>query len=129
MEPKAVVLSVFRDLHENPRASLSEVERWISPDYRQNVDGKTMGFSEYVEHFKALQSAASSFKIDVLETVCDGNRVCTRHRVHLSKRDGSSALVGVIAVFEVENDQILRVDELTQLIEGSHEDKDLGSRT
>lgn len=129
LDPREVVLSSFRDVLENPDADVSDVERWFSPDYRQSVDGKTMDYAQFVQHLEALNAAASSFKIDVQETVCEGNRVCTRHDVHVFKKDGSRALAQVLAIFEVTNGKIVRCDELTRLMDGDIEDRDLGSRT
>ena len=129
MEPREVVLSSFRDVLENPDASASDVERWFSPDYQQSVDGKTMDYTQFIQHLEALDTAASSFKVDVQETVCEGNRVCTRHHVHVFKKDGSTSLAQVLAVFEVANGKIIRCDELTRLVDGDSEDRDLGSRT
>ncbi|SQI32658.1 Uncharacterised protein [Serratia plymuthica] len=46
----------------------------------------------------------------------------------MEKRDGGRSLVKVLAHFTVRDGKICACDELTQLLEGEHGDRDLGSR-
>jgi len=57
-----------------------------------------------------------------------GDSVLTHHRVRVEKRDGARSLIKVLAHFTVRDGKICACDELTQLLEGEYDDRDLGSR-
>ncbi len=61
--------------------------------------------------------------------VQEGSIVFTNHEVSIKKKDGNQIKIQVIAEFVFEGDKIIRCDELTHLMEGSDEDRDIGSRT
>lgn len=129
MNPKEVVLNSFRDLLENPNASQSDLEKWFSPEYKQNVDGKQMNYDGFKNHFMELSKAAKSFKVDIVDILSEGNLVFTNHIVHVIKKSGEEVDLKVLALFKVENAKIISCDELTHLLKGNPNDADLGSRT
>jgi len=101
---------------------------YFSPSYTQHVDGKTISYQQFIDHMHLQKSVLTKAKVHFEYLVEEGNKVCSVHTVEASKKDGHQVKVRVFALFIIENDKIVLCDELTHLIEGSREDRDLGSR-
>jgi limonene-1,2-epoxide hydrolase len=129
MSPKELVLNAFRNVLENPNATLCDLEKYFSVEYKQSVDGKALDYSAFTEHFIALTKAVRSFNVDVRDIMSEGNRVFTHHVVHMIKNNGDEVVMKVLALFDVEDGKIIACDELTHILKGNSEDHDLGSRT
>ena len=52
----------------------------------------------------------------------------THHHVKVDKKSGQRSEIAVMARFTLASGRILRCDELTHLLVGEREDRDLGSR-
>lgn len=128
MTPKEVILNSFKNLLENPNADQSSIEKWFSPQYCQNVDGKEIDYDGFKAHYIALREATKSIKVDIVDIVSEGGRVFTNHIVNIIKKNGEQAQLKVLALFKVENNKIMSCDELTYLLKGIDSDADLGSR-
>ncbi|HXW26308.1 MAG TPA: nuclear transport factor 2 family protein, partial [Xanthobacteraceae bacterium] len=61
--------------------------------------------------------------------IVDGDTIADIHVVEAEKTNGDSIRTKVIAFFTVRGGKIVRVDELTHLLHGADEDRDMGSRT
>ena len=59
----------------------------------------------------------------------DGDTIADIHVIDAEKTNGDSVRTKVIAFFTVRNGKIARVDELTHLLLGADQDRDIGSRT
>jgi ketosteroid isomerase-like protein len=112
----------------NMKAGRSDFEHLYSPDYRQNVDGKTLNYEEFVAHLDDLHKTLNSLKIEFLDIVSEGDKVATRHKAYGVKKNGDVVEVLVVAIFGFKNGKIISCDELTHLIKGAKEDKEIGSR-
>ncbi len=127
-DKKQLIQSIFADIFEKPGFDLALIEKHFHPDYQQWVNGESLDFNGFVDHMKALKSALKTVKITFEHLVEEGDRVCSIHYPQAEKNDGSHMKGKVIAFFKFSGDQLIACDELTHLLEGTDEDRDLGSR-
>ena len=128
MENKEVIKAAFRAAFDSDTVREEAVTRYFSRDYIQHVDGKTIGYVQFIEHLRAQRETIASFHIEFLAMASEGDIVFTNHKVRAVKKDGNEIEAKVIAQFTVCNGQIIACDELTRMVAGSEEDRDLGSR-
>jgi ketosteroid isomerase-like protein len=95
----------------------------------QNVDGESLCFNGFIEHARALKTSLRHDCATIERLVVDGHTIADIHLIDAEKTNGDKIRVKVIAFFTVKDGKIVRVDELTHLLEGDEADRDLGSRT
>ena len=127
-QAKKLILSIFENIMQSSSLDIIEVEKYISPDYVQFVDGVELNYSGFVEHIKKQKEVIQSLSVDFLSMAEEGDTIFTNHVVTATKKDGSIIRVKVIAQFTIHDNRLVRCDELTHLLSGSHEDRDIGSR-
>ncbi|MDI6539872.1 nuclear transport factor 2 family protein [Pantoea ananatis] len=129
----------MKDLTEILINALHEIveEQWHDPvrvacyfdkSYMQWVDGKNLGYDEFVDHIAFLKSHTKSMKVNVLATAEEQNTVFTQHQVLVEKSTGEESLIEVFARFVFAEGKIIRCEELTRQLKGDPSDRDLGSR-
>lgn len=105
-----------------------QIRRYFAPGYVQRADGKTLNFDEFLTHVGFLRSATQSLRFEVLDAVYADGVLADRHRVHIVKTDGGSMEAEVLAFSRIKDGRIVELNELTQVIQGSATDRDMGSR-
>ena len=120
---------MFRDVMESAEFSPSVISEYFHPDYMQHVDGKVLNFEEFVQHMKHLRSKVSQVKIHFQHLVEEGDTVCSLHFAEGKKTNNQMVKMKVIAFFKFRKDKLILCDELTFMIHGGKEDKNLGSDT
>ena len=125
---KELIKNLFKNVLQNQSVDIEIIKKYISEKYIQYVDGKELRFEQFVEHIKKQKEVIESIKVDFISMVEENNIVFTNHIVSINKKDNSFVKVKVIAEFIIENEKLVKCDELTFLLNGSSEDKDLGSR-
>ncbi|QSB44343.1 nuclear transport factor 2 family protein [Tsuneonella flava] len=113
----------------NPQTKQDDLAEFLTPDYVQRVDGKQLDYNEFLMHHQALQRTISSGSVNFEHFVTDGVSAATVHTAEAVKRTGERIRLRVIAYYQFCGNRISLVDELTQLLNGEQEDRDLGSRT
>ncbi len=126
---KRHVKQMFKDLIENPNFDETLVDKYVSEDYVQMVDGKTFYYPEFKSHLKVIKEAATPGKVQFLHIVSDKNKVATVHHVHEVKKNGEPLITEVIALFQFDkNNKMVLCRELTHIVQGNEEDKELSSK-
>jgi hypothetical protein len=59
--------------------------------------------------------------------VADGTSAATVHLARATKKTGETATIKVVAFYELGNDRLVLIDELSRVVHGSEEDRELGS--
>ncbi|CAI2479428.1 SnoaL-like domain [Serratia proteamaculans] len=126
--PTALVLEALRRVVAAPQHQPVLIAEFFSEDYHQQVDGNTLDYAHFMQHMALLKQLTRSMTLEIVAVAGQGDSVLTHHRVRVEKRDGGRSLVKVLAHFTVRDGKICACDELTQLLEGEHKDRDLGSR-
>lgn len=84
-------------------------------------------FDQWVKHQKDIKSTVKLMKPTFDLLIAEGNEVATIYRIHLVKNDGTQLDVKDMGFFKIKDHKIVYVEELTGLIKGNKEDKDIGS--
>ncbi|ARW11619.1 nuclear transport factor 2 family protein [Acetobacter ascendens] len=100
---------------------------FMTPDYRQCVDGHEMTLSAFQTHTHALRANLSRLEINIQRIICEGNKAATVHVARVTRRSGEESLIKVVAFYQFREGRICLVDELTHLVKGSEKDQDLGA--
>ncbi len=125
---KILLKNLFQDLIQNPNYDESLVDKYVSKDYVQIVDGKTFYYPEFKSHLKALKEAAIIEKVDFIHLVQDEYSVASVHQVEV-KKNGKHSIVEVIALFTFDKDnKMSHCRELSHVVRGNKEDKELSSK-
>lgn len=104
------------------------VSQFITDDYVQYVNDDVLSRTEFLDHALHLKSQLASGHGEVLEFLTDGMTLADRHRVYATKRDGSTVDAEVFLWADIAPDgRLSELREVTRLISGSEDDKDLGS--
>ncbi|WP_404317138.1 hypothetical protein [Malaciobacter canalis] len=128
MKKKELIKKIFSEVLGASSVDTKIIEKYISFDYIQNVDGNTLDYDGFINHMKKQKEVIKSLDVDFLAIAQDGENVFTNHIVTAVKKDESIVKVKVIAQFVIKNNLLVKCDELTQMLSGKDEDKDIGSR-
>lgn len=125
---KEFLIEGFRAVVEDLNYDERVIRKYFSTGYVQYVDGQVLDFNQFCEHMKVQKQALKSIVIDFKTVARENNIVFTNHVVKMETKEGRIAIVQVIAEFHVLDGKITYCNELTHLLSGDKEDRDLGSR-
>jgi ketosteroid isomerase-like protein len=128
MDNKALVKHIFTEMFKHEAFDHAFVSEYFHPDYIQDFDGKTLNYCQFIEHMKVKKASLKHVKIEFDQLVAEKDTVCSIHYAHVIKADGSKVKTKVIACFTIKDNKLFSCDELTHLLVGDQEDRDLGSR-
>ncbi|ROP60052.1 SnoaL-like protein [Enterobacter sp. BIGb0383] len=111
-----------------PAHSPERIASWFDPDYQQQVDGHVLNYAQFLIHMATLKTLTRRMTIDVKAIADNGDTVLTHHQVNVTKQDGQTSRIEVLAHFQCREGRIVRCDELTRLLTGDPADADLGQR-
>lgn len=117
------MFQVFTDFS----TSTDQLKTFLTPDYQQKVDGRTLTLEDFLTHASALRATLQSLDITIERIVCQQDRAATVHVAHATYASGRASSIKVIAFFEIRDGRIALVDELTHACDGGTEDNALGS--
>ena len=113
----------------DPQQDAAALSRYFAPDYVQDVDGKRLDYGGFIDHARVLKTHLRGGTATIESLIVDGDTIADIHIIDAEKIDGSRIRMKVIAFFIVRDGKIVRVDELTHLLDGDEKDRDMGSRT
>jgi hypothetical protein len=92
----------------------------------ERTDGELVDRAGFIAHIKAVRGSVLQGQVEVQEVVRDGTRIADRHRVMVTKRDGTVSVLEVYLFGEIADDGGLRrVDEISHVVSGSDDDGQL----
>ena len=101
--------------------------QFFSPQYQQHVDGRTLNYVEFLAHLDYLKSQVQQMHLQILAIASNGNTVMTHHRVDVTRHQGTTARLEVLARFECIEGRIISCYEHSRLCDGDTQDRYLGS--
>lgn len=125
---KALIKALFQAVIAHPLHDESIIQTYFSTDYIQHVDGKVLDYATFVVHMQTLKAATKRMTVTFKALAAEGDTVFTNHEVEAEKADGTIIRSQIIAEFRIRAGRVYYCDELTHLISGTAEDRDLGSR-
>jgi ketosteroid isomerase-like protein len=126
-EARRFLQRVFDRLFD-PASTAEEVGAFFSPDYVQDVDGRRLDRGEFMNHVRMLKNTLEGATVTFKQIAADGQTIADIHVVEARKKNGERVRVKVIAFYTLQNGKISSIEELTYLLEGRSEDRDLGFR-
>jgi len=123
---KAFIHKVLKEIVESAEADERIIAQYFSPRYVQHVNGYVLDYKDFVKHMQEQKKVLESAKVTIERCVAEGDAICTVHVVDAVKKGGTRLSVKVIAFFKIEDGKIVLCDELTHLISGKEEDRDIG---
>lgn len=104
-------------------------EAIFSTDYVQLTDGKTLNYSEFLQHLDHVRSQISHIAFSVEQACCNPQLLADRHIVTVTRPDNKKTEIEVYMFAQLREGKICRIDEITRVISGNVQDKSLASAT
>jgi predicted SnoaL-like aldol condensation-catalyzing enzyme len=127
MENKTFIREGFKTIFGSSDFNEDFIRGMVDSSYIQHVDGKTLGFEEFIQHLRVLKERTKSIEIDFKTLIEEERIVFSNHVVTATMKDDTKTVLHVIAEFRVKNGKMYYCDELTLLIDGDSYNSDLGS--
>lgn len=124
---KHFIQQVFNDVLENPVFDETLIEKYFSKDYIQWVDHKRLDYEAFILHIQKLKEKVAEQNIEIITHAENGDIIFTHHIAKSLLKDGSFVVHKVLAEFTIQDQKIIKCDELTLLLEGNFSEKNLGS--
>ena len=113
----------------DPRADLEVTNRYFTDDFVQIVDDTIVDRAGFDAHLAALRADLATVSFEFTTVIAEGDRIADVHLFRATRKDGGQITMKFIGVYTLRDGKIARFEELSHLIEGAEEDRDLGSRT
>ncbi len=124
-----IVTDALTEIVGNPAHDAARIALYFDLNYQQKVDGKHLDYKGFIKHMALLKAHTKRMDVTFLSIVAEGDTVFTHHHVKVEKHQCEKSQFEVMARFTLSSDKIVRCEELTQMISGNLEDRDLGSRS
>ena len=127
-----IIRQFFNEKYNDPTVDAKKakdiIERYMHKDYVQHVDGKTLYYKNSLPHRVAQLKLIKDLNITFDHLMADGDKVYSIHRAKATKLKGGEIEVRVFALFRLREGKIYFCDELTHVVKGEPEDKEIGSK-
>src|SRR5262249_16743080 len=81
----------------DPAASAEAVGAFFAPDYVQEVDGKRLDYSAFLDHVRLLKRTLERASVTFEQLLVDGSTIADIHVVDAHKKNGERLRVKVLA--------------------------------
>jgi hypothetical protein len=129
IQNKQLIKDAFSQVVGSTIADEKVIANFFHPEYKQYVDGVELNYSDFVQHMIAQKGVIRNAVVNFRNIVAEDELVFTNHEVVATKNDGSIIKAHILAEFTIADGKIIRCDELTHVIQGSDEDRNIGSMT
>ncbi|MDC4584781.1 hypothetical protein OW666_18645 [Acinetobacter baumannii] len=126
---KFSIASLLDDLLNHPELPLEEfLTRYFSKDYKQCTNGQWDNLDTFAQHALKLREVVKVAKIEVLDELHDAKLYADRHRVYITKYDGTKVVQEVYLFAELNSlGKLIRTQETTLMLEGNEGDREIGT--
>lgn len=118
----------FTEFLESTEVNEKDIENFLSKDYVQCVDGKTLTYPDFIKHMHTLKRSVKYLKVNIKSIAQDDDIIFTNHFISGATTDDNLFSGEVIAEFRLKHDKVYYCNELTHMSKSSEADRDLGSR-
>ncbi len=126
---KVTLRSLFDNIYQLKVDPEKYIQRFVSTDYIQIVDGHQINYFDFIAHIIKQRQDIKDVSFDFIYLIEENNTVASLHRVYATKIvDNKKIISEVHAFFQFKDGLLISCNERTRIIEGSHEDEDLGRR-
>lgn len=127
-EMKTLIEDAYADILNNLK--VEKIERYFDTQYLQTTDSVNSTFNQFKQHIVALQKVTRKIQVtEFQEEMFDveNHKIFLHYVVNVTKIDGKVGHVEVFAVFTVNENKIVRCEELTRALDDKTLN-DLGSK-
>ena len=123
------IRTALDDILNQQQHPLEDVlDRHFSPGYTQRTNGHCDDREAFAQHARKLREVVASARIEVLDELRDGQCYADRHRVRVTKRDGTQVVQEVYLFAELDAEgRFARIEETTLMLEGAEADREMGN--
>ena len=126
---KDTLRSLFENVYQPQVDPEKYIQKFVSTDYIQIVDGHHINYSDFVAHIIKQRQVIKDVSFNFICLIEENNCVASLHRVHATKiEDNKRTIAEVHAFFQFKEGMLMSCNERTKTIQGSPEDEDLGRR-
>ncbi len=111
-----------------PDADSNVIGRYFTDDFMQVVDGTEHNRAEFEAHLATLREDLANISFEFTTVIAEGDRLADVHIATAERKDGGRMKIKFIGVYTLRDGKICRFEEISQLLEGVEEDRDLGTR-
>ncbi len=112
-------------LHYGFAMNTTDYSKYMSDQYIEHIDGQTFNFQQWLHHMLTIKQMMKSYQLTFDEIVVEGDQIATSYVVHAIKKDGTHLDIRIIALFKIQNGKMIYCDELTHLLNGPANQKNL----
>jgi hypothetical protein len=116
-QARALLSDAFANLLD-PGEDAETLSRYFSPACIQEVDGERMDYGQFLDHARAIKRSIRSARVTFEGLIVQGSTIADIHIVESESTDGASRRLKVIAFNTVDQGRIVRVNELTRVLQG-----------
>ncbi|MBS0941845.1 MULTISPECIES: nuclear transport factor 2 family protein [Leuconostoc] len=127
-EMKKLIEDAYSEVLNNLK--VDKIEKYFGTQYLQTTDGVNSTFNQFKKHIVALQKVTIKIQVtNFQEEMFDveNQKIFLHYVVDVTKADGKEGHVEVFAVFTVNDNKIVRCEELTRALDDKSLN-DLGSK-
>ena len=74
--------------NEDDYPLIETIDRYFSPDYQQRIEGELVDRDGFIEHVRKLRSIVVEGRVEVIESVREGDRIAMHRRLHSTEEMG-----------------------------------------
>lgn len=116
--------NMVKDCFIEPSASIREVaSRYMSLDFSQTTDGKSITRDEQIAHMEYLQENIASLEFNIQQVVYDGEWLAERHIGRATFKNGRRVESEVSTFFRIIEGKITETHEVTRPMTGNENDR------
>jgi hypothetical protein len=120
--------AMFEEVFISSTYSDETVDRYFTSDYVQSVDGKVLHLERFRQHIRVQKEALRGLSIEFKTLAGEGDVVFSNHIAKAETIEGRMSEIHVIAEFRFRDGRVMACDELSHMVSGHEQDRDLGSR-
>jgi len=111
------IKNMSRDILEYLK--IEKIPDYFSSKYEESTAGEKIDYQTFVSHIKALKERVESIQVlPFEETITEENKIVVRYLSKITNKNGLTSTFAVIAIYDIQDDKIIRCWQLTKIILG-----------
>ena len=126
-DAKTYIEQMFQALFASD-ATAADVSRYITDDFVQVADEHVRDRLAFDAHLEALRADVSDVSFEFTTVFAEGDQICDIHTARGTGKDGEPFALKLIATYTLRDGKVARIEEMSCLLNGAEEDRDLAYR-
>lgn len=124
MSNKQVVKNLFSTF-ANTHSTANDLDKFLSKKYVEVSDGHKLNYPQFMSYVEKLHHMMKSMHVKFIQIVSDGDIVATHHITYCVKQNGKVVKTEIFGFFTVKNHKVVSSQQISRMIKGDKNDKDL----